>query len=126
MKLDKKQINALAQSFYKEIQDKIEKANKDSREKQLEKFRPYYDKGIQILKNNKFIESIFINIGNGYSVELKSTNSFDEFTDDYSFDYVIKKRNNAIVSDIENDIILATIDAKSVDDITKILKNKYK
>jgi len=126
MKLDKRQINALAQSFYKEIKSKLDKANKEKRSKQLEKFRADYDKGLELLKDNKYLSSININISSHSAVNLSRNKSFDNYTGNYSFNELLDKEVDIKLSDTERDIVLATIDSSSVDDIMKFLKNKYK
>lgn len=126
MKLDKRQISALADSFYKEIKPKIHKENEANRIKQLQKFKPDYEKGLKILQGNKFIKTISIDIGKNYQVELTRTKTFESYTGSYPFRYLIDDVKSIDKSDIERDIVLATIDSSSVDDIMKFLKNKYK
>ncbi len=57
---------------------------------------------------------------------MRRTDTFEDYCEDWSFEKVIKISEKQISkNDIKNDIILATIDSTSVDDIMKILKTKY-
>ena len=80
------------------------------------------------MKTNIWLTSISIDITNDYSAELRNNDSFEDYTDSYYFRNVIKdiKRNIPTKETIINDIILATIDSTSVDEIMKTLKQKYK
>jgi hypothetical protein len=126
MKLDKRQINALATSFYKEIKTKLNKTNKENYSKSLEKFRANYNKGVKILNTNKFIKELEICIGVNHYVDLKRNQSFENYTNAYSFRRMLEKDIDFNISDIEQDIVLATIDSGSIEDIMKVLKTKYK
>jgi len=86
------------------------------------------EKGIKLLKNNSFLNSIKVYINDKNFVYLDKNYSFEEFLDDYSFSNIIKNIKKEVPSkkDIVNDIILATIDSTSVDEIMKNLKLKYK
>lgn len=128
MKLNKQQINALASKFYNELITQHNKLNEVFKEEQLKKFKPDYEKGIKLLKNNLFLKSIYIEISNDYSAELKKDYTFKDFTDSYWIRNSLKdiERNIPSIETITNDIILATIDSTSVDEIMKNLKQKYK
>lgn len=128
MKLNKQQINALASKFYDELITQYNKLNEVFRNEQLKKFKPDYEKGIKLLKDNPFLNSININVSN-YAIQLSRKTSFENYINNYSFrTYLIKgiERDIPTKRDIENDIILATIDSTSVDEIMKTLKQKYK
>lgn len=127
MKLNNAQITALADSFYNEIKAKQEEACKQHRAKQLEKFRPLFDAGHQILKDNSFLKSISIDLGKGYSEGLSKNEKFEDWVDCYNIRQVVDKPiKNININTIKQTIILATIDASSVEDIMKTLKQKYK
>lgn len=126
MKLDKRQITALASKFQYEINTNIDKYNKENKSKQLEKFRSDYDKGVKLLENNKYLSEIDIIIGKGYSVSLNRGKSFEKYTSSYSFNNVINKKDEVRLSDIEQDIVLSTINSQSIEDIIKVLESKYK
>ena len=128
MKLNKQQIEALASKFYNELITQYNKLNEVFRNEQLKKFKPDYEKGIKLLKNNSFLQSIHIKINDTGLVELKINNTFKDFTNHYWFRNSIKniERNIPSKETITNDIILATIDSTSVDEIMKNLKQKYK
>jgi len=128
MKLNKQQIEALASKFYNELITEYNKINEVFRNEQLKKFKPDYEKGIKLLKNNLFLKSIYIEISNDYSAELKKDYTFKDFTDSYWIRNSLKdiERNIPSIETITNDIILATIDSTSVDEIMKNLKQKYK
>ncbi len=128
MKLNKQQINALASKFYNELKEDYNKVNNVFKEEQLKKFKPDYEKGIKLLKNNLFLKSIDIEIPDDKSAELKKDYTFKDFTDSYWVRNSLKdiERNIPSIETITNDIILATIDSTSVDEIMKNLKQKYK
>lgn len=128
MKLNKQQIEALASKFYNELITEYNKINEVFRNEQLKKFKPNYEKGIKLLKNNLFLKSIYIEIPNDDSAELKKDYTFKDFTDSYWIRNSLKdiERNIPSIETITNDIILATIDSTSVDEIMKNLKQKYK
>lgn len=128
MKLNKQQINALANKFYNEFITEYNKVNEVFKNEQLKKFKPDYEKGIKLLKNNTWLDSININISDSHSVQLFRKDSFDNYTNKYNFKNVIKNivRNKPSISIITNDIILATIDSTCVDEIMEKLKQKYK
>jgi hypothetical protein len=127
MNLNKTQIDALSDKFYNEITSKNEESNKLKRDKQLEKFRPNYLKGIKLLKDNSWLSSIDINISKSESVTLNSEESFEDYTSSWEFNSLIKDIDSEISkSDIKNDIILATIDSTSVEEIMNSLNKKYK
>ena len=127
MKLNKQQIHALASKFYNELITEYNKINEVFKNEQLKKFKPDYEKGIKLLKNNPFLNSINIDVSN-YAIQLGKKDSFEDYTDSYYFRNVIKdiKRNTPSKETIINDIILATIDSTCVDEIMEKLKQKYK
>ena len=128
MKLNKQQLNALAKEYYNELKENYNKINKVFKEEQLKKFKPDYEKGIRLIKNNSFLESIEINISDKYCVKLDRNDNFNDYISKYNFRNVIKNIERNIPSEetIINDIILSTINSTSVDEIMKNLKNKYK
>jgi len=128
MKLNKQQIEALASKFYNELKEDYNRVNNVFRNEQLKKFKPDYEKGIKLLKNNLFLKSIDIEIPDDKSAELKKDYTFKDFTDSYWVRNSLKdiERNIPSIETITNDIILATIDSTSVDEIMKNLKQKYK
>lgn len=128
MKLNKQQIEALANKFYDELITEYNKVNEIFKNEQLKKFKPNYEKGIKLLKDNSFLKSIDIKIDADKSAELKKDYTFKDFTDSYWIRNSLKdiERNIPSIETITNDIILATIDSTSVDEIMKNLKQKYK
>lgn len=129
MKLNKKQIETLAKKFYNEAIEVYNKQKLEEKLKQLEKYKPLYDKGIAVLNKNNFLASINISIPGKDSFEalLKRDFTFEEFISNYNFNYLVKSKLKSFsLNDIINDIVLATIDSSSVEDMMNTLKNKYK
>jgi argonaute-like protein implicated in RNA metabolism and viral defense len=127
MKLNNTQINALASKFHEEIKDEIEKKNRLKKEKQLEHYRPIYVKAINVLRDNNWIESLQIKINKTSKVTLEPGDSFEDFTNCWAFRSLLGKEFEIPgLQDIKNDIIIATIDTSSVDEIMEKLKEKYK
>lgn len=128
MKLTKNQIDALANKFYNEIKIELDKKHQIEKDKKLEQYREVYDKSIKILKDNNFINNISINLKigkNTHNISLYPKYTFNDFTDNYTFNRLCKD-NEISISQIKEDIILATIDSASLDDIMKKLSIKYK
>lgn len=127
MKLNNQQINALASKFFCELKEKYNEINEISRAEQVEKFRSNYNKGIDILNNNKFLASVEITISDDYSITLNRNESFEEYLDCYRIRDLVKRKQVPVTIDtLKNDIILATIDTSSIDEIMEVLVKKYK
>lgn len=127
MKLNTIQINALAKKFYDEKQKEYDKANDEYKKKQLEKYRENYNKGMKILKDNPFINYITINVSRTDYATLQRNWSFEQYTNNYNIIHNFTKKNQSLsLIDIKNDIVIATIDAKSTEEIMNNLKLKYK
>ena len=128
MKLNNQQINALASKFFNELQLLNFEKNKKAREVEIENYRKIYDKAFSLFKENKFLESICIIITNKVSIAMSRNTSFQKFTENYKFSALLKSKTTlkTTVDDIKNDIILATIDTSSIDEIMEVLTKKYK
>lgn len=129
-KLTNQQITALANKFYNEAKAKQELKN-EAKKKELQKeYKPLYDKGIQLLKDNStLIIEIGIVLDKFNSVSLNLNQTFDKWVDGYTIKSKIKdklKEKTLNVDTIKEDIVLATIDSNSVEDIMNILNKKYK
>lgn len=130
-KLTNQQITALANKFYNEAKAKQELKN-EAKKKELQKeYKPLYDKGIQLLKDNSIlIKSINVIVSkNGNTTSLSVKETFDKWVDCYQIRIEIKnklKEKTLNVDTIKEDIVLATIDSNSVEDIMNILNKKYK
>lgn len=129
MKLTNQQINALANSFYNEIIETQKLKNEAKKKQLLEEYRPYYKSGVVILKNNPILKSIEIKINKNITLKLEPEETFESFVTNWNLDNIIArklKEKTLNVDSIKQDIILATINTQSIEDITKILKVKYK
>ncbi len=129
-KLTNQQITALANKFYNEAKEKQELKN-EAKKKELQKeYKPLYDKGIQILKDNStLIRQIDIILNKDNSIYLNLKQTFDQWVNNYTINTLIKnklKEKTLNVDTIKEDIVLATIDSNSVEDIMNILNKKYK
>jgi hypothetical protein len=126
MKLNNTQINALASKFHDEIEEIINEKNKIDKEKQLEQYRPNYQKAINLLKENKWLDSVKIKLTKHSTIDVKLKDSFEDFTDSWAFRTMLKTKYKVPeLQDIKNDIIIATIDTSSVEEIIEQLKEKY-
>jgi hypothetical protein len=130
IKLTNQQTSALANKFYNEAKAKQELKN-EAKKKELQKeYKPLYDKGIQLLKDNStLIRQIDIILNKDTSVYLNLKQTFDQWIDNYTINRLIKdklKEKTLNVDTIKEDIILSTIDSNSVDEIINILTKKYK
>jgi hypothetical protein len=125
MKLNKTQINVLANSLKKEIDIKLEKENLKAKELQRKSFSDLYEKGIKILKDNNILDTISLNVTKNTTARLNRKNTLKSWMTEWSFRNLLKIKSVSI-KEIEEDIILATIDSQSIEDIMKVLRNKYK
>ena len=130
MKLNNQQITALAGKFYSELVEKTEKIKKEERTKLTEQFRANYNKGIKLLEKNDFVDNINISISKSKTATLTRNKSFESYINDWSIKNHLNEQigvgKEPSVSNIKEDIILATIDTSSVEEIMKVLKEKYK
>lgn len=129
-KLTNQQITALANKFYNEAKAKQELKN-EAKKKELQKeYKPLYDKGIQLLKDNSdLLHKVVINVGKEHTIGLQKNEKFDDWVDNYTIERLIKdklKEKTLNLDTIKEDVVLATIDSNSVEDIMNILNKKYK
>lgn len=96
MKLNNTQINALADKFYSEIKEKINKTNEENKIKQLYKFKDNYNKGIKLLKDNPFLNSINIIIAKNTNVNLDRDETFESYVNHYNFNRFIKDKKRSV------------------------------
>lgn len=128
MKLTKQQMEALASKFQNELKTKAEqKAKKIESEKGLT-LKPDFDKACKLLKENDFLKKVEFKLNNSnYSASIDRTTTFNSFLQKWDVKSYLKTNSNyPSKSDIIQDIILATIDASSVEEIMKSLNKKYK
>jgi len=128
MKLTKNQIDALANKFYNEIKIELDKKLQIKKDEKLKEYKEVYDKSIKVLKDNTFINNVIINIKigkNTNNITLYPKDTFKDFINNYIFNRLVND-DKISISQIRQDIILATIDSASLDDIMKKLSNKYK
>ena len=130
MKVNNQQITSLAGKFYSELVEKTEKIKKEERTKLTEQFRANYNKGIKLLEKNDFVDNINISISKSKTATLTRNKSFESYINDWSIKNHLNEQigvgKEPSVSNIKEDIILATIDTSSVEEIMKVLKEKYK
>jgi hypothetical protein len=130
MKLNNAQIKALADKFYNEIKVKQDKKDEDAKLAKLNSFKPLYDRAIKILnENSDLIYNINVKVNNnGNIVSLRKSETFKQWIDNYQFRNLCSSSlsKKLTIENIKQDIILATIDSQSVEDIMKTLKTKYK
>lgn len=130
MKLNNAQINALADKFYNEIKAKQDKKDEAAKLAKLDSFKPLYDRAIKIInENSDLIYNMTVKVNsNGNTVSLRKNETFKQWVDSYQFTNLVKLSTNKklAIENIKQDIILATIDSQSIEDIMKTLKAKYK
>lgn len=129
MKLTNQQIDALAQKFCNDYLQENLKVSKKQEQKIKQSFKPFYDKGVKILEaNSDILNSITLKMFTITS-ELKLSMTFESFTKNWSIKSYIEsklKTKKLDKSEIRQDIILATIDNSSIEEIMKTLTKKYK
>lgn len=129
-KLTNQQITALANKFYNEAKAKQELKNEAKKKEFQKEYKPLYDKGMDFLKNNSdLLYKVVINVGKGHTIGLQKNEKFDDWVDNWTIERLIKdklKEKTLNVDTIKEDIVLATIDSNSVEDIMNILNKKYK
>lgn len=129
MKLTNQQIDALAQKFCNDYLQENLKVSKKQEQKIKQSFKPFYDKGVKILEaNSNILNSITLKMFTITS-ELKLSMTFESFTKNWSIKSYIEsklKTKKLDKSEIRQDIILATIDNSSIEEIMKTLTKKYK
>jgi hypothetical protein len=128
MKLTGTQINALARSFYEKLEEKNKKEHSKKIEQEKLKHKDLYNNCMSILKKNDFLKELNTNITFGKvstSLTIRRNSTFNSIFDNYAFRNAFEKNLPSIES-IKQDIILATIDSKSVEDIMNSLNKKYK
>lgn len=129
MKLTNQQIDALAQKFCNDYLQENLKVSKKQEKKIKQSFKPFYDKGVKILEaNSNILNSITLKMFTITS-ELKLSMTFESFTKNWSIKSYIEsklKTKKLDKSEIRQDIILATIDNSSIEEIMKTLTKKYK
>ena len=127
IKLNKQQINALANKFYNEKKNDIDKLNKEALNKSIVEYKPLFEKAQKVLKQNDFLRSVEVKLNNGYDTAITSSTTFKTFSEKWDVINSFKPKTIKLsLNNIENDIILATIDSISVDEIINSLKTKYK
>ena len=129
MKLTNQQIDALAQKFCNDYLQENLKVSKKQEKKIKQSFKPFYDKGVKILEaNSDILNSITLKMFTITS-ELKLSMTFESFTKNWNIKSYIEskvKTKKLDKSEIRQDIILATIDNSSIEEIMKTLTKKYK
>lgn len=129
MKLTNQQIDALAQKFCNDYLQENLKVSKKQEQKIKQSFKPFYDKGVKILEaNSDILNSITLKMFTITS-ELKLSMTFESFTKNWNIKSYIEskvKTKKLDKSEIRQDIILATIDNSSIEEIMKTLTKKYK
>lgn len=129
MKLTNQQIDALAQKFCNDYLQENLKVSKKQEKKIKQSFKPFYDKGVKILEaNSNILNSITLKMFTITS-ELKLSMTFESFTKNWNIKSYIEskvKTKKLDKSEIRQDIILATIDNSSIEEIMKTLTKKYK
>lgn len=129
-KLTNQQITALANKFYNEAKAKQELKNETKKKELQKEYKPLYDKGIQLLKDNSsLLYKIHIYVNKTDCVGLQINDKFDNWVDNWTINALIKnklKEKTLSVDTIKEDIVLATIDSNSIEDIMNILNKKYK
>lgn len=126
MKLTKQQIHALANKFRSELVEAINKNQEAEKENIYKKYKPLFIKVKKILANTKEINEINIKLTKNRSSSITRQCEENNWISSYVMDDLLKKSSIPYIEDVTNDIILATIDAQSVEDIMKTLKQKYK
>jgi hypothetical protein len=127
MNLNKTQIEALADSFRTTLLVNRKAVIDKEKEKIILKYKSLFEKSIELLKNNKFITQVRVNLDKGYTTEINLEDTLANFISDYTLNNLVKTDIEIpTLSSLKNDIILATIDSTSVEEIMNTLKLKYK
>ncbi len=127
MKLTKLQIEALAESIVKEFEEKRGLEKNQLLEKQLEDFKPTFNKSQEIFKKYPEVQSVNISYIDR-KIEIYRESKLLGFKNSWELKDIIKDKMKPrlTLGEVERAIILSTIDTKSVDEIIDKVKNKFK
>lgn len=130
MKLNNQQVEALASKFQQELKSKEDKEIQKTKETKLKSLKADFDKAQDILKRYSFLTEInYCLNGKGWEVAIKRKDTFNTFSDSWTVGNFLKDSINSkipSITEIKNEIILATIDATSIEEIMNNLKKKFK
>jgi hypothetical protein len=126
IKLNKQQINALANTFRNELLEVENKKKEVEKENIYKKYKPLFIKVKKILANNEEIDEIYVKLIKNNSSSINRKSDENNWISGYAMNNILKNKNIVTIDKIQNDIILATIDSISVDEIINSLKTKYK
>jgi CTP:phosphocholine cytidylyltransferase-like protein len=128
MKLNNAQITALARKFKVELLENKKIIEKQEIEKYYKSKKPIFDSCIKLLQKNSFLTKVSVNLEKGYEGSINKDSKHDNWISTYSITNNILDLKIKIpeLDELKTEIVLATIDSQSIEDILNILKTKYK
>jgi hypothetical protein len=128
MKLNNAQITALADKFRKELLENKTIVEKQEVEKYYKNKKPLFISCLKLLQKNTFLTKVTVSLEKNYEASVTKESKYNNWINSYNMinNLINLKIVIPTIEEVKTDIILATIDAQSVEDIMKTLKSKYK
>lgn len=128
MKLNNQQITALADKFRQELIKNKEVFEKEEIEKYYLSKKLLFNASIKILEKNPFLNKVEVKLEKGYSNSINKDSKYNNWISTYNManNLLGLKISVPTIEELKTNIVLATIESDSVEEIMGILKTKFK